>query len=361
MAHSLLDVNGLAAGYNGNAVVKDISFSAECGEMITLIGPNGAGKSTVLRTIAAQLPPVSGTVSYFGKSVSEMTAREISTKASILLTERISAERMTCKDVVDTGRYPYTGRLGILSSSDHEAVLRAMELTSVDDIADKSFSCISDGQRQLVMLARAVAQDTKLLILDEPTSYLDIGHKLNLLELLRKLIREKNITVIQSLHELDLAQKFSDKIICINNGCAEMAGTPDEVFTDSRINSMFHIQYGSYNTLFGSTETGAVSDEPPKVFVIGGGGCGLPVYRRLRRQGIPFAAGIIPENDAEFSVVSVLTPHVISVPAFQQANAEAIVKAKEMILKCSSVICCRDDVCEELKNYADSLGKLNTN
>ncbi|HRU95942.1 MAG TPA: ABC transporter ATP-binding protein [Ruminococcus sp.] len=358
MKDTILEVKELSAGYGSKAIVSGVSFTVKCGEMLTLIGPNGAGKSTLLKTIAAQLPPVSGDIVLNGHRLTQMAARDIARSVSLLLTERVSAEKMTCMDVVDTGRYPYTGRLGILSEEDRKAVREAMELTSVSDIADRPFSLVSDGQRQLVMLARAIAQDTPILILDEPTSYLDIGHKLCLQELLRALMSEKNTTVIQSLHELELAQKYSDRIICINNGTAELSGSPDEVFTDSQINSIFSIKSGSYNSLFGSTEACILNNETPQVFVIGGGGKAVPLYRRLGRQGIPFAAGIIPENDVEYSIVTALTTHVISVPPYSNANVESLNTAKEMMQKCDTVICCNDLFCPELCRYASDIGKL---
>lgn len=125
---------------------------------------------------------------------------------------------MTCRDVVESGRYPYTGRLGILSEADREAVDEAMALTSTTELSGVDFAQISDGQRQRVMLARAMSQQPELLILDEPTSYLDIRHKLELLNTLKKLVREKNTAVLMSLHELDLALRVSDKIVCIDGG-----------------------------------------------------------------------------------------------------------------------------------------------
>ncbi|MBQ6213051.1 MAG: ABC transporter ATP-binding protein, partial [Ruminococcus sp.] len=139
---------------------------------------------------------------------------------------------------------------------------------------------------------------------------------------------------------------------------AELSGSPDEVFTDSQINSIFCIKSGSYNSLFGSTEACILNNEAPHVFVIGGGGKAIPLYRRLRRQRIPFAAGIIPENDVEYSIVTALTPYVISVAPYSTANIESLNTAKEMMQKCDTVICCNDLFCPELYRYASEIGKL---
>jgi iron complex transport system ATP-binding protein len=221
-----------------------------------------------------------------------MSGHDIAKALSVCLTERITAVKMTCEDVVSTGRYPYTGRLGLLSADDRRIVRKAMELTGTVGLADTDMRCISDGQRQTVMLARAIAQQTDVLILDEPTSFLDINNKLRLLGILKELVRSRNIAVVQTLHELDLAQRFSDKILCIKDGKADRLGTPEEIFSGSYISELYDISCGSFDNLFGTAEAQRREGEP-QIFVIGGGGSGLPVYRRLQRQGIPFAAGVI--------------------------------------------------------------------
>ena len=134
---------------------------------------------------------------------------------AVVLTERMRPELMTCHDIVATGRYPYTGRLGILSREDEEKVEEAMRAVHAESLGSRDFNNISDGQRQRVLLARAICQEPDIIILDEPTSFLDIKHKLDLLSILRDMAKKKQITVIMSLHEIDLAQKISDKIICV--------------------------------------------------------------------------------------------------------------------------------------------------
>ncbi len=210
----LLSSDNLSVGYGKKITVGGLTFEVRAGEILTLIGANGAGKSTIRKTTASLLPIISGSAYIENKDISLMNERDSSKVLSALFTQRLTAERMTCYEVVATGRYPYTGRLGIFSAADRQIVSDAMDMTSVTHLADTDFNYISDGQRQIVMLARAIAQEPKVLVLDEPTSYLDINNKLRLLTLLRKLAKEKGIAVIQSLHELDLAQRFSDKLLC---------------------------------------------------------------------------------------------------------------------------------------------------
>lgn len=241
MTEYYFECDGLSVGYNGNAVVSRIKCGISKGEILTLIGPNGAGKSTVLKSIARQLSVIEGSVFLDGKDLSLMSSKEVSTRMAVLLTERMKSEMMTCGDIVATGRYPYTGYFGVLGKEDKQAVRDAMELVKVTDLADRDFTEISDGQRQRVMLARAIAQEPEIIILDEPTSFLDIRHKLEFLSVLEKMKDEKNVTVVMSMHELELAGRISDKILCLKGEYADRFGTPQEVMDKEYIRELFGI------------------------------------------------------------------------------------------------------------------------
>lgn len=337
--HPALNTDALAVGYSRNIIVDGLTFSVSAGEICTLIGPNGAGKSTVLKTIAAQLPVISGSAAICGDFIGDLREKDVAKRLSVLLTQKLTAERMTCGDVAATGRYPYTGTLGILTARDREIVQEAIALVGAAHLYDTDFREISDGQRQCVMLARAIAQQPKVMLLDEPTSFLDIGHKLHILTLLRQLAKDRKIAVIQSLHELDLAQKFSDTVICIHNGKAERIGTPEEIFSDDYIASLYDIRNGIYDPRFGTSEPSAIQGEP-EVFVIGGGGAGIPVYRSLHRKGIPFAAGVVHENDLEYPAAKALASVVITEKAFEPVSADSISKAMAVMEHCREVLCC---------------------
>ena len=342
MTGAILRAEELSVGYSRKVVVSGLGFEVSRGEVLTIIGPNGAGKSTILKTIAAQLPPLSGAVSLGGFDIAAMRGQDIAKSLSVCLTERITAEKMTCEDVVSTGRYPYTGRLGLLSSDDRRIVSEAMELTGTVSLADTDIRCISDGQRQTVMLARAIAQQPEVLILDEPTSFLDINNKLRLLSLLRELAKIRNIAVVQTLHELDLAQRFSDVILCVKDGKADRFGAPEDIFSGDYISRLYGITSGTFEPLIGTAEALGAQGEP-QVFVIGGGGSGIPVYRRLQRQGIPFAAGVLHENDIEYPIAKALAAVLVSEKAFEPISEKNIALALEIIKKCSEVICCIEE------------------
>ena len=328
----------LTVGYDGKPLIKEINIQLNKGEILTLIGPNGAGKSTILKSITRQLKTLGGTVYLEQEMMEKMSNKEVSRKLAVVLTERMRPELMTCQDVVATGRYPYTGTLGILSSKDKQKVKWAMETVHAWDLKDRDFTAISDGQRQRILLARALAQEPEIIVLDEPTSFLDIRHKQELLSILKKMVLENQLTVIMSLHELDLAQKVSDKVICVHGEYIEKYGTPEEIFTSDYIRELYGITKGSYNANFGCIEMEPPKGEP-KVFVIGGNGSGIPLYRKLQRQGIPFAAGVLHTNDGDYQVAKVLASRVITETPFECISEKAYEQALDVMKKCEKVYC----------------------
>ena len=210
---------------------------------------------------------------------------------------------MTCEDIVATGRYPYTGTLGILSAEDKTKVKKSMETVHAWDLKDRDFTAISDGQRQRILLARAICQEPEIIVLDEPTSFLDIRHKLELLTILKQMVLDHQLTVIMSLHELDLAQKISDKVICVHGEYIEKYGAPEEIFTSEYIRKLYGITRGSYNAAFGCV------------------------------------AGVLHTNDVDCQVAGALADQVITEKPFESISQESYDKAVELMKKCQKVIC----------------------
>ena len=181
--------DGLAVGYDGDALIERIAFTLDSGDVLTLIGPNGAGKSTILKTIARHLKPLAGQVRLGGRALVDLSSRELARELAVVLTDRLRTEMLTCQDIVETGRYPYTGRMGLLDEDDRATVERYMKLTSTWEIRDRDFMRISDGQKQRVLLARALCQEPRVILLDEPTSFLDVRYQVELLGILRTMPR----------------------------------------------------------------------------------------------------------------------------------------------------------------------------
>lgn len=328
----------LSVGYNGQPLIDHICLHLRRGEVMSLIGPNGSGKSTILRSIIRQIAPIRGTVYLDGRSMSQMTALETAKRLSVLMTDRVHPELMTCRDVTATGRYPYTGKLGLLTAEDWEKVDEALALVHGEDLADRDFSQISDGQRQRILLARAICQEPEVIVLDEPTSFLDIRYKLELLSILKDMVRRRGLAVLMSLHELDLAQKISDRVACVHNYAIERCGPPEEIFSGGYILELYDAVRGSYNPDFGCLELESPGGAP-RVFVIGGGGSGIALYRRLQRQGIPFAAGVLHKNDLDYPVAQALASKVVFEQAFAPIGDEAFRRAADMLDSCEKVLC----------------------
>ena len=363
MSHPFVETKEMTVGYRGVPLIRDIALHVHRGEILTLIGPNGSGKSTILKSLIRQLALIGGTVYLDGKSLQTLPERDLARTMSVLLTEHVRPELMTCWDVAAAGRYPYTGRLGMLTREDEEKVEKAMRAVHAEELGGRDFNAISDGQRQRVLLARAICQEPEVIILDEPTSFLDIRHKLELLAILRRMAKEKGITVIMSLHEIDLAQKISDKIICVKGDAISHFGAPETIFREDIIRELYEIDNGSFDPCFGSIELPR-PEGTPRVFVLAGGGTGIPVFRKLQKENVPFAAGVLYTNDIDYQLARILAMETVTEVPFQEISDEAFARACELMKSCERVIdtgvpvgMCNRRI-EELRAEAKRLGKL---
>lgn len=383
-------LDDLSVGYGGKAIIRDICIDIKKGEIVTLIGPNGAGKSTILKTITKQLSIIKGSVGFEGRNMHKIPNKELSQKMAVVLTERLKTDLLTCYDVVASGRYPYTGKLGILTPEDEKKVDEAIAAVNATELGAHDFNAISDGQRQRILLARAICQDPELIILDEPTSFLDIKYKLELLSILRNMAKMKGITVITSLHEIDLAMKIADKVVCVKGDHIYKYGAPDVIFDENMIRELYDIDNGFFDPLYGSIELPAPTgqgwqrhmyeeslgrkhrgkDSRPKgapyAFVISSGGGGIPVYRKLQRKNLTFAAGILYENDMDYRLARLLAQEVVSEKPFADISDKAYSRAEELIKECGKVIyvpfetgACNGRI-KDLLKLAESEGKLET-
>lgn len=357
-----IETRKLTVGYNKKSLINDIDLGVEKGKIVTLIGPNGSGKSTILKTITRHLAKIGGVVMLDQLDVEKWSSKELAKRMSVMLTERVAPELMTCHEVVALGRYPYTNAFGKLTPEDEVIVMDSLRLVRVEHLADQLFTQISDGQRQRVLLARALCQQPEVLVLDEPTSYLDIRHKIELLDILQALAARKQVAILLSLHEIDLAAKISDWLICVKGNRIERAGQPDTVFTDNNMCELYDLHKGSYNTLFGSVELVQPQGQS-QAFILAGNGTGIPLFRLMQKHGLPFSTGILFENDADSHVATVLSDKVVMVPAFSLINDAHVAKAKRLIdqaplfVHSGTPIREQNARCVELLEYAKSAGK----
>ena len=244
----------LAIGYGKTPLIEHIGLGVEKGSILTLIGPNGAGKSTLLKTLAAQLAPQGGAVLLDGKNLADCSGTERARKMALMVPHTRRTELTTCFEMASAGRYPYTGRLGVLSAEDKRQVHAALALVGAEALAGRDFNRISDGQRQRVLLARAICQQPELILLDEPTSFLDIKGKAELLAILKSLARDEKMAVILSLHELELAQKVSDKVVCVSAAGVSDVMTPEEAFARENICKIYALTDEQYAFLYGEAK-----------------------------------------------------------------------------------------------------------
>ena len=230
------ELKELVIGYPTRKVAGPMTVSLQSGELCCLLGANGAGKSTLLRTLAAFQSPLSGEILLDGRSISDISPRELSTMIGIVLTERIRMAGITVRDMVAMGRSPYTNFWGSLTQEDNRQVDEAMRLVGISDFADRQISTLSDGERQKVMIAKALAQGTPIILLDEPTAFLDFPSKVETMLLLSRLAHEMQKTIFLSTHDLDLALQTSDRLLLMAKGkglkakdSSYVVGTPREL------------------------------------------------------------------------------------------------------------------------------------
>lgn len=212
-----ITTNRLTVGYRGHRVVEDISLSLPCGRLVCLLGPNGAGKSTLLRTLCGFQPPIEGTVTISGSDITTMSAAEVARLVSVVLTDRPLTPSLTAREMVGMGRAPYTGFWGRLSDDDRRLVSEAMQTVGVDSLATRRMGRLSDGERQKVMIAKALAQHTPVIVLDEPTAFLDYPSKVAVMKTLARLAHDEGKTILMSTHDLELAAQLGDELMEIEN------------------------------------------------------------------------------------------------------------------------------------------------
>lgn len=214
----MISLQNLTVGYGTKAVLSDINQTLEPGRLVCLLGSNGVGKSTILRTLAGFLQPLAGEVLLDGKDLSSLSLSQRSKTVSIVLTERVEVPYMKVADLVGMGRSPYTGFFGTLTKEDKQIVGEAIEMVGISNLAERTIDTLSDGERQKAFLAKALAQQTPIILLDEPTAFLDFHAKISTLRLMQKLAHETNKIILMSTHDVEMALRLSDLLWIVQDG-----------------------------------------------------------------------------------------------------------------------------------------------
>lgn len=237
----MLEVTDLTLGYEGKDIISALSLKVERGELLTIAGPNGSGKSTLLRAMAHTLRPRGGRIMLNGRPLAALKSRERARKLAFLPQNHNLAGGFTVRELVGYGRYPHFNWQGREGKRDREVIEWALEVTGLKGMKERFISTLSGGEQQRVWIAMAIAQEADLLLLDEPTTFLDIHHQLEILALIKELNREWKRTVIMVLHDLNQAARFSDRLVVLKDGAIYSEGRPGEVLTEKTLAEVFQI------------------------------------------------------------------------------------------------------------------------
>jgi iron complex transport system ATP-binding protein len=334
--NAVIRAQGLDVGYDNVTVVGGVEINALKGQVICIIGPNGAGKSTILRTLAGMLAPVGGSVYIGCNDIRSKKPNDLAKQMSVVLTEQFSAGMTSAYEVVSMGRIPYTGFFGRLDEDDHRIVRESMEIVGADALSEREFLSLSDGEKQKVMIARALAQAPQLIILDEPTNHLDIKHKIEVVRILNRLAAAGGVTVILAMHDVDVAVKNCQFVLLVKDGKVAAQGRPEDVIGNDTVCDLYDIEGATFNALTGSLEI--YNDKLPEAFVVSGAGTGVPIFRLLSRMECGIATGILYKNDIDCHVAESMKLTVIAERSFEPVSEASRAAAEAYMRKAAFVV-----------------------
>ena len=334
---AIMKIAGLSVGYNTDVVLDDIDLTFLKGQFISLLGPNGAGKTTLLRTLARLMPPLNGTVFINETDFTKFLQNQLARTLSVVLTDRVSPGLFSVFEFVALGRYPHTGFLGKLKEADEQVVLASLSQVHAEDLICKQLDTLSDGEKQKVLLARALAQEPRVILLDEPTLHLDLKHRMEVMSILRNLCREKGITVVASLHDVDIAAKVSDRVALVKDGGIFAWGPPEETLDAKTVAALYDFDGVSFNPALGSIEIKG-NGHKGSVFVAGGIGSAAAVYRLLAKRGFALATGVLHTNDLDYHVAMSLGAKCVTRPPMEEITLKQINEARPLIKQAGYVI-----------------------
>jgi len=279
----MIEIDQLNIGYHKSRVAGPITEKMHKGELVCLLGPNGTGKSTLLKTISGLIEPIKGDVYIQGKKFADLDSRQRAKILSIVLTEPIIIGNLSGEEIVELGRYPHTGWWGKKNHEDKEIAKRALEKTGVAHLASKNISELSDGEKQKIMIARALAQDTDYILLDEPTSHLDLPSKIEIMTLLKDLSHHWNKSVLVSTHDINLALQSADKFWLIDISGNFYSGVNEDLIINGQLNKCFNLDEKTYN--FSSGKINVTPQNLLKVALAGSGQAFNWTKHALERTG----------------------------------------------------------------------------
>ena len=340
-ADPLIAVEDVTVAYGDLDVLEGVSLSIERGEFVGLVGPNGAGKTTLLSAINGVANPDSGTVRVDGLPVAESPARAVSRRVATVPQDTTLAFDFSVEDVVAMGRTPYHDRLSADPDADG-AVERALERTETAEFRDRSIRSLSGGERQRAVLARAFAQETPALVLDEPTASLDINHQVRTLDLVRDRVDTEGTAVLAAIHDLDLAARFCDRIAVLSDGDLLAVGSPDAVLTGDRLETAFDTATAvRSDPITGAPTVTPLSDRGEtdlRVHVTGSGRTAARSIATLRRAGATVTAGVLPAGDVAAATAADLGVETVTAPPFEPVDDRTLAAIEADVAAADAVV-----------------------
>ncbi len=338
--NEVIEIKNLAVGYGDRTVLSDIEAHIGKGCFISILGPNGVGKTTLLRTLSRHLERLNGTILMNNRDISEYSQKELAKKLAVVLTTKLNTELFTGFEFAAMGRYPHTDFIGRLSDDDREHVMESLKLVNAGDLANRQMNQMSDGEKQKLYIARAICQDPEYIILDEPTSHLDLKHRLEVMSILRNSCREKNITIVASLHDIDLAARISDQVALVKEGRILDWGIPEEVLNEDNVRSLYDIDTVCYDRTLGSIEIRYWSDhvKGKKIFCVSGSSYGAVLFRSFLKSGFDVSSGTIHENEIDYHVATSLEMKVVGAKPYAMIDESSIKESEKLMLEADYVI-----------------------
>ena len=324
-----MKAHDLSVGYS-KAILIDLNFSVRKGEILGVLGPNGSGKSTLLKTLMRALSPLSGRVYINSSDIYSFKPSELAKKMSVMLTERSDAGFLTGFEVVALGRYPYVDAFGRLSQQDREIISECLRLVNAEHLGDRLFSEMSDGEKQKILIARALAQEPEVILMDEPTSFLDARHKIEIMLLLRRIASEKKVAIVLTTHDIELALRICDRVMLVRDGKVVAEGIPEETLSSDVLCSVYGVESASFEIELGSFEIRRNGGES-RVHVVCGGGSGANIMRFLAKKNIPFTAGIVHTSDVDYVVARSTAADIVSEMAYTTISDQNFERAKKLV------------------------------
>ena len=346
----LLAFEALTAGYGERPAVRDVGLSVRSGEVVGLVGPNGSGKTTLIRVASRTLRPWSGTVRVAGRDPFSISGRAAARAVAVVPQEMAPTFSYTALELVLMGRSPYLSPWGGGGPEDYSAAREAMAAAGVQHLGDRPIEELSGGEKQRVVLAQALAQDAQVLLLDEPTTHLDPGHVVAVLEVVRSLARSRGRAVLAVFHDLNLASAYCDRLVALHGGSVRSEGPPEEVLTRTFLSEIFgveaevypHFATGRPTVLLGPPLAAASGPAGvrPRAHVVGGAGRGAPVMRALAERGFEVTAGVLHATDTDAVVAERLNLVRVTVPPFSEIDEDSASEALALMRKAEVVVVC---------------------